>query len=35
MFETLEEGFMGHGMDDREIEKIMDELNAYIKEISK
>jgi len=35
MFETLEEGFMGHGMDEKEIDRIMTELNVYIKENSK
>lgn len=35
MFETLEEGFIGHGMDDREIERIVDDINKYIKQISK
>ncbi len=33
MFETLEEGLMGHGMDDREIERVVDELNTYVKNI--
>lgn len=32
MFETLEEGFMGHGMTDVEIEKIMSDINRYIEE---
>ena len=31
MFETLEEGFMGHGMEDDEINKIVDDLNGFIK----
>jgi hydroxylamine reductase len=31
MFETLEEGFIGHGMNDAEINKVMDELNDFIK----
>jgi hybrid cluster-associated redox disulfide protein len=35
MFETLEEGFMAHGMDNGEIERIIKELNDYIKENSK
>lgn len=34
MFETLEEGLMGHGMDDKEIERIVDDLNTYIKQNS-
>jgi hydroxylamine reductase len=33
MFETLEEGFVGHGMDDGEITRIIDELNTYVKNI--
>jgi hybrid cluster-associated redox disulfide protein len=33
MFETLEEGLMGHGMDDGEIDKIIDELNIYVQNI--
>ena len=33
MFETLEEGLMGHGMDDREINRVVDELNTYVKNI--
>ena len=33
MFETLEEGLMGHGMDDREIERVIDDLNMYVKNI--
>ena len=32
MFETLEEGFMGHGMTDEEINKVMKEINKYIEE---
>jgi len=35
MFETLEEGFIGHGMDEREIDKIIDDINKYIKQASK
>jgi hybrid cluster-associated redox disulfide protein len=35
MFETLEEGFMGHGMPDDEIDEVVDELNKYIAENSK
>jgi hybrid cluster-associated redox disulfide protein len=35
MFETLEEGFMGHGMEDEEITKIVDDLNELIKQNSK
>jgi hybrid cluster-associated redox disulfide protein len=31
MFETLEEGFMAHGMDTIEIDKIVDELNNSMK----
>jgi hybrid cluster-associated redox disulfide protein len=30
-FETLEEGFMGHGIPDDEIDRIMDDLNEFIK----
>jgi hybrid cluster-associated redox disulfide protein len=30
MFETLEEGFIGHGMDDREIDRIVDDINKFI-----
>jgi hybrid cluster-associated redox disulfide protein len=33
MFETLEEGLMGHGMDDREVDRIVDELNTYVQNI--
>jgi hybrid cluster-associated redox disulfide protein len=33
MFETLEEGLMGHGMDDREVNRVVDELNTYVKNI--
>jgi hybrid cluster-associated redox disulfide protein len=29
-FETLEEGFMGHGIPDDEVDKIIDELNSMI-----
>jgi len=32
MFETLEEGLMNHGMDDREIDRVVDDLNAHIKQ---
>jgi hybrid cluster-associated redox disulfide protein len=35
MFETLEEGFMGHGMSDEDVDKTIKELNDYIKENSK
>jgi hybrid cluster-associated redox disulfide protein len=31
MFETLEEGLMGHGMDDREVDRVIDNLNDHIK----
>lgn len=31
-FETLEEGFMGHGMTSEEIDLIVDELNKIIEE---
>ena len=31
MFETLEDGFVGHGMGDTEIDKIMEELNDYVR----
>jgi len=34
MFETLEEGFIGHGMDDAEIDRIITDINKYIKEMS-
>jgi hydroxylamine reductase len=32
MFETLEEGFLGHGMSDKEIDKIMGEINKLVKD---
>jgi hydroxylamine reductase len=35
MFETLEEGFMGHGMNEKEVDKIMHEINEYVKKNSK
>jgi len=35
MFETLEEGFIGHGMDNDEIARIIQNLNDYIKETTK
>jgi hydroxylamine reductase len=31
-FETIEEGFYGHGLDDSEIDKIVEDINNYIKE---
>jgi len=31
MFETLEEGFLGHGMTEVEIEKVMNEINEFVK----
>jgi len=34
MFETLEEGFQGHGMTEDEINKVMDEINSYIEKNS-
>jgi len=30
-FETLEEGFMGHGMSGEEVDQIVEELNEFIK----
>ena len=35
MFETLEEGFMGHGMRTAEIDKTIEELNKIIVENAK
>lgn len=34
-FETLEEGFMGHGMQEEEIDSIIEELNKVIEENEK
>jgi hybrid cluster-associated redox disulfide protein len=34
MFETLEEGFQGHGMNDEEIKRIMIDINRHIEENS-
>ncbi|MGV8172567.1 MAG: DUF1858 domain-containing protein [Candidatus Woesearchaeota archaeon] len=34
-FETLEEGFMGHGIPGDEIDRIVDELNSLIEKDSK
>ncbi len=34
-FETLEEGFFGHGMDSSGVDKLIDELNEYIKNNSR
>ena len=31
MFETLEEGFLGHGMDEGEMDRVLDEMNKFIK----
>ena len=30
-FETIEEGFMGHGIPDDEIDRIIDDLNEFVK----
>lgn len=30
-FETLEEGFYGHGMDTSDVERIIDDLNIFLK----
>jgi hybrid cluster-associated redox disulfide protein len=35
MFETLEEGLVSHGMDENEINTIVDKLNDYIKETTR
>jgi len=35
MFETLEEGFLGHGMDEGEMDRVLDEMNKFIKKNSK
>jgi|GEM_PF-746353 len=32
-FETLEEGFTGHGLDDEEVDQIVIDLNEYIKQV--
>jgi len=31
-FETVEQGFLGHGMDGSEIDKIIEDINTYIKD---
>ena len=35
MFETLEEGFSGHGMAEEEIDKVIEDLNKVIEETEK
>jgi hybrid cluster-associated redox disulfide protein len=33
-FETLEQGFMGHGIPDDEIDRIVEDMNSYIEKNS-
>ena len=33
-FETLEEGFYGHGMNSSEVDRIIDDLNTFLKDNS-